>query len=265
MNTKLFISVAVCVAASVLMSSCSKEEIDENVAITNGQLTAVYSGHNYYMWDAAENYWSGHEWDATEAWQPKVNNDSNGNYPKSNADPRWYNEGSGAFEASVNPLFNQLPNANELGWYVRMGDPHWDDTTQWEAFGTTHTGGIWLKKLSVIAQENSKTLADFKLTDPNGKNLLTSSSDYYDYYDYYHVSPKSGKPADSEISKYFFLPALGYYHYSQLYNLGSEGRYWSSSATPSHSVYAYRLSFRSGDVYLGNAYRNYGFVAQPFE
>ena len=261
MKTKLFISVAACVAASVLMSSCSKKEIDENAATTHGQLTAfVYSGHNYYMWDAAENYWSGHEWDATVAWQPKVEGDSNDNYPQSNADPRWFNEDTTfGFEAYVNPLFNQLPNANELAWYVLKGDAHWDTTTQWEAFGTVHTGGIWLKRLSVIAQENSKTLADFKLTDPNGKNLLTS------YDDGYSTSPISGKPADSEIGNYFFLPALGYYYNGRLIHLGSYGSYWSSSAYPSNSGHAYYLSFYSGSVYLRTYYRYNGFVAQPFE
>ena len=261
MKTKLFISFAACVAASVLMSSCSKEEIDENAATTHGQLTAsLYSGHNYYMWDAAQNYWSGHEWDATVAWQPKVNGDSNSNFPQSKAadGARWYHEGAGAFEASVNPLFNQLPNANELGWYVLKGDAHWDNTTQWEAFGEVHTGGIWLKKLSVIAQENGKTLAELKLKDPNGTNLLTSANNY-------SISPISGKPADSEIGKYFFLPALGYYLEGQLYVLGSSGSFWSSSADPGNSEFAYFLDFGSGSVAVEGVFRDNGCVAQPFE
>lgn len=255
MKTKLFISFAACVAASVLMSGCSDEESTDT---THGQPTAsLYSGHNYYMWDAAQNYWSGHEWDAAEPWQPKLESGSIDNYPESNADPRWYNEGTGSFEAS-NDLFKQLPNANEMAWYVVEGDAHWDNSTQWEAFGEVHTGGIWLKKLSVIAQENGKALADFKLTDPNGADLRTSSSSY-------DVSPISGKPADSEIGNYFFLPALGYYDYGKLGSLGSGGYYWSSSANPSNSGRAYNLRFNSGHVYVSNIYRYLGFVAQPFE
>ena len=181
MKTKLFISFAASVAASVLMSGCSKEE-SANVPLV---VVDLYSGHNYYMWDAAQNYWSGHEWDAAEPWQPKGIGGSSENYPKSNADPRWYNEGTGSFEAS-NDLFKQLPNANEMAWYVLEGDAHWGNSTQWEAFGEVHTGGIWLKKLSVIAQENGKALADFKLTDPNGADLRTSYSSY-------DVSPISGQ------------------------------------------------------------------------
>ena len=219
-----------------------------------------YSGRNYYMWDAAENYWSGHEWDASVAWQPTVKDATNDGYPKSKtADAsRWYHEGSGAFEASVNPLFKELPNANEIGWYVLKGDAHWDNSTQWEAFGTTHTGGVWLKKLSVIAQESGKEPAALKLKDPKGNDLRASI-------DYYGISPANGKPADSVIDKYFFLPALGWYSNGKLYNLGSFGFYWSSSAHPSDSSRAYSLRFYSGIVYAYNIDRDFGFVTQPFE
>ena len=252
MKTKLFISFAASVAASVLMSGCSKEESANN---NNGQLVvaALYSGHNYYMWDAAQNYWSGHEWDAAEAWQPTAEGAINDNYPKSkDADgTRWWHEGSGAFEAST-ALFKQLPNANELDWYLEKGDPHWDNTTQWEAFGTTHTGGIWLKRLSVIAQENGKTLADLKDHLPT-----ISDSDTY--------SPISGKPADSEISKYFFLPALGYYLNGQLLTLGSSGSYWSSSAASSNSEFAHLMHFTSDYVLVEGVFRDNGCIAQPFE
>ncbi len=219
----------------------------------------VYDGHNYYMWDAKENYWSGHEWDASVAWQPTTNNTTNENYPKSNADARWYHEGDGAFEASVNPIFSKLPNANELAWYVMKGDPHWDESTQWEVFGKVYTGGIWLKKLSVIAKENNKTLSDLKNKNHEGIDMRTTYGDY-------SISPISGKPKDSEISKYFFLPALGYYFRGQLYYLGSSGSYWSSSAAPSNSSNACSLYFRSDYMSVGNANnRHYGFVPQPFE
>ena len=228
--------------------------------LEEGIVPSLYSGRNYYMWDAAENYWSGHEWDASVAWQPIENDKTNDGYPKSKAaDPsRWYHEGSGSFEASVNPLFKQLPNANEIGWYVLKGDAHWDNSTQWTAFGKTYTGGIWLKKLSVIAQENGKEPAALKLKDPKGNNLLQNS-------DNYSISPANGKPADSVIGNYFFLPALGLYRYGKLSDLGSGGFYWSSSAYPGYSSDAYDLTFYIGRVYLDGYNRNNGFVAQPFE
>lgn len=219
-----------------------------------------YSGKNYYMWDARENYWFGHEWDSADPWQPKENGKEDPRYPRSADDDRWYNKGSDSFEASVNPLFNQLPNANEIGWYVKMGGAYWDNSTQWEVFGKTYTGGIWLKKLSVIAQENGKELADLNKADPDGTNLLTSDTTY-------STSPKSGKPADSEISNYFFLPALGYYsNTGRLKDLGSYGSYWSSSANPLGGSYAYCMNFSSGKVGLYvNCYLGSGSVAQPFK
>ena len=239
------------------------ENTDGSDGLAEDYVAFTYTGKNYYMWDAAKNYWSGHEWDATtDPWQPTINSTESSNYPKSKeADAsRWYHEGSGAFDASVNPLFKELPNANEMAWYVLKGDAYWDNSTQWKAFGKIHTGGIWLKKLSVIAQENNKKLAALKQADPNGKNLLQNS-------DYYRNSPKNGKPDASVIGNYFFLPALGCYNSGRLSYLGFHGYYWSSSADPGNSSYAYNLYFSSAYVDLSNGYHNRygGFVAQPFE
>ena len=225
-----------------------------------------YSGRNYYMWDAAENYWSGHEWDASVAWQPTVEDATNDGYPKSKtADgARWYHEGIGSFEASVNPLFKELPNANEIGWYVLKGDAHWDYTTGWEVFGDLLTGGIWLKKLSVIAQENNKKLAELKQADPKGKDLRASS-------DFYNITPTYGKPSDSVIDKYFFLPALGWYDHGKLRNLGSNGYYWSSSSynfgntAIDKSSQTCILFFHSSQVEMIGNNRYDGCVAQPLE
>ena len=219
-----------------------------------------YSGRNYYMWDAAKNYWAGHEWDSADPWQPTTNGASNDGYPKSKAanGDRWYNEGVGSFGASVNPLFKKLPNANELGWYVLKGDAHWDDSTPWEVFGKIYTGGIWLKKRSVIAQENGKGSADLKHKDPKGNDLGVS-------YDRYGISPKNGKPADRVIGKYFFLPALGSCFYGGLNSLGSDGLYWSSSASSGISYSSYSLYFHSGYVSVDYHSRIGGYIAQPFE
>ncbi len=232
-----------------------------DIPVSLGKRLFVYGGHNYYMWDAKENYWFGHEWDSTDPWQPTTKDARNENYPKSNADAsRWYHEGNGPFEASVNPLFSKLPNANEMAWYVMKGDPHWDNSTKWEAFGEVHTGGIWLKKLSVIARENNKQLADLKLKNHEGVDMRTTYKDYT-------ISPISGKPKDSEISKYFFLPALGSYALGRLHQLGSWGNYWSSSAyTRYGSGRAYDLTFDRGLVGVALFIDRYsGYVAQPFE
>lgn len=233
-----------------------------DIPVNLNMATSSDDGHNYYMWDAAENYWSGHEWDSTDPWQPiKEDAPTNDKDPKSKeADAsRWYHEGGGSFEASVNPLFKKLPNANEMAWYVMKGDPHWDNTTQWEAFGEKHTGGIWLKKLSVIAKEKNKQLADLKRKNPEDIDMRATYTECQGSY-------TPGKPSDSEINNYFFLPALGHYvSDGQLSDLGSIGFYWSSSADPRYSSYAYYLNFGSAGVRVYNGYRYYGLVAQPFE
>lgn len=220
-----------------------------------------YSGRNYYMWDAAENYWSGHEWDAADPWQPTANGVENDGYPKSKAEDasRWYNEGKGVFEASVNPLFKKLPNANEMAWYVFKGDVNRDDSVWWEVFGELYKGGIWLRKLSVIAQDNGKDPAVLKQAGPRGRNWLTT-------YAYHTFMLKHGKPADSEIDKYFFLPALGCYYSNHFEHLGLSGYYWSSSADPYRDRGgAYTLSFSRRTVYFGGRKRYQGDIAQPFE
>ena len=221
-----------------------------------------YSGHNYYMWDARENYWAGHEWDAADPWQPTASNVSNDGYPKSKAaDPsRWCHEGGkNYFEASVNPLFKKLPNVNEMAWYVLRGDAHWEESTWWEVFGELHTGGLWLKKLSVIAQENGKKPADLKLKDPKGHDLRA-------LFDYYYSSPASGKPKNSVIDKYFFLPALGWYGRDSFYHIGGLCYYWSSSSINYRSDEAYCIYFHDSDFEVDNSLRyGAGYVAQPFE
>lgn len=220
----------------------------------------LYSGHNYYMWDAKENYWSGHEWDAKDHSQLKKQG-----YPKSKSDAgaRWYNDDIGAFRAFQNPLFKKLPNAQELAWYVMDGDPHWDKDKTWTAFGKKCKGGIWLKKLSVIAKKNGKMLSELTRDYPHGLNGSGCNFEK-------SVFIKSGKP--DKIKDYFFLPALGSYMLGTLYGLGSSGFYWSSSSSPINNdpfdkeQKAYSIYFTSTELKYGNtSNRNNGGVAQPFE
>ena len=219
-----------------------------------------YSGHNYYMWDAAKNCWSGHEWDSADPWQ-QINGRKHSRYPKSADDPRWYHEGGGSgvsFVASVNPLFKKLPNSQEIAWYVSNGDAYWDGDKSWTAFGKKCKGGIWLKKLSVIANDVHKTLSYLKQYYPEG--IYVSASSFNKEYDI----KNSGKPA--KIEDYFFLPALGGYIEGGLSGLGSIGFYWSSSSDPFSEKCAFSMSFNNEKVSFGtNSYRNNGFVAQPFE
>lgn len=60
-----------------------------------------------------------------------------------------------------------------------------------------------------------------------------------------------------------FLPALGYYNSGQLYNVGSNGNYWSRSPYGSNTSNAYNLNFNSSNVNVNNNNRNNGFVVAP--
>ena len=211
-----------------------------------------YDGDKYYMWDAQQNYWSGHEWNSAAPWQPVLNNTSNGNYPKSNTDHRYYHEhsGSGRFDATQSCA--TLPNANEMSWYVMFGDAHWDDDELWTTMGHLHKCGIWLKKKSVLQGEHHY---DTEKSADGSTDLRTT----YKYYQKSGIN-NSGLPSAADANKYFYLPALGYYESGQLYYVGaSGGNYWSSSVVPLGGGVAYALGFIRGLVDVGGGSCDRGF------
>ena len=208
-----------------------------------------YDGDHYYMWDAQQNYWSGHEWNSTDPWQPTLESQpANSNYPQSNTDLRYYHEGSGAFQASNSCA--TLPNVNEMTWYAKEGDPRRDGNELWTTMGHLHKGGVWLKKKAYISGYNSNTAADGTDWRTNGNS------------DSWPVSQTL--PSAADANKYFYLPTLGYYYDGQL-SLGSLGWYWTSSADPSSSDYAYILRIDNGNIRVFAAQRYYGFWVGGFE
>ena len=219
-----------------------------------------YDGDKYYMWDAQQNYWSGHEWNSAAPWQPTLTTQpANPNYPKSNTDSRYYHEGggSGRFDAT-HASCKDLPNANELSWYCMFGDPRWDGDELWTTMGHLYKGGMWFKKKSVLLAENHYNTE--KSAD-NTTDLRTT----YKYYNNMNSSINSGVPSAADANKYFYLPALGYYSSGQLNFVGYYGNYWSSSAYPWSSNYAYSLDFSSGNVFVYDGNRYYGFRAEALQ
>ena len=148
-----------------------------------------------------------------------------------------------------------MPNANELYWYIVNGDPRWDNTTPWSNDGglTERTGGIWIMTRAAI-------LAAGRTFDPNvGKGNVDMRATYQGHTVNTTAYKTGGRPADT--SNYFFLPAQGYYYNGSLYTPGAGGYCWSSSPYPGNSANAYYLDFDSGSVYLSNTNRSHGFVA----
>ena len=214
-----------------------------------------YDGDKYYMWDAQQNYWAGHEWNSAAPWQPTLGSQpANPNYPQSNTDARWYNEsypGYGISNPATHTPCKDLPNANEMSWYCMYGDPRWDADELWTTMGHLYKGGMWFKKKSVLQSEghyNTEKSADgstdLRTTWKNNNNNNSSIN--------------SGLPSAADAGNYFYLPALGHYISGQLSSVGNTGFYWSSSADPWSSGYAYYLIFLSGSVNMDSYYRRHG-------
>ena len=224
-----------------------------------------YDGDHYYMWDAQEQYWKGHEWNLGGS-QSTLNYDLPGatnsnDCAKSNADSRWKNEyypGYGVSNPATHSSCKDLPNANEMSWYTMYGDPRWDGDELWITMGHLYKGGMWFKKKSVLLAEgnyNTEKSAD------GTTDLRTTFKSYNNT----NSSINSGVPSASDANKYFYLPALGYYVSGQLFDVGISGNYWSSSADPWRSNLAYTLGFLSGYVIVYYSSRDGGFWAEALQ
>ena len=212
-----------------------------------------YDGDHYYMWDAQQNYWSGHEWNKANPWQPVLNGQSNSNYAQNNSDPRYYNEAFtyGADNKATHTSCKDLPNVNEMTWYAAKGEPRWDADELWTTMGHLYKGGMWFKKKANISGFDANKAVD-------GSDWRTTSK-------YQNWSASYTLPDAADANNYFYLPALGYYVSGQLYNVGGSGYYWSSSARPWGSNGAYGLGFNSGNVDVYNGGRNFGFRAEALQ
>ena len=213
-----------------------------------------YDGDHYYMWDAQQNYWSGHEWNSAVPWQPTLKTQpANPNYPQSNTDPRYYNEAFtyGVDNKATHSPCATLPNVNEMTWYAAKGDPRWDADELWTTMGHLYKGGMWFKKKSQINGYNANTAYDGTDGRTTGKPMTGYSSNTL--------------PSAADANNYFYLPALGYYVNGQLAHIGSGGYYWSSSAHPWTINRTYYLYFYSG--YVGVFYdgRLVGYRVGGFE
>ena len=212
-----------------------------------------YEGDKYYMWDAQEQYWKGHEWNLGGSQPTLTTQSASSDYPQSNSDSRWYNEAFtyGVDNPATHTSCKDLPNVNEMTWYAKEGDPRWDGDELWTTMGHLYKGGMWFKKKSQISGFDANTAAD-------GSDWRTTSKSQ-------SWSVSQTLPSAADANNYFYLPALGYYYSGRLYLVGNNGYYWSSSARPWDSNFAYDLVFDSGGVYVHNNYRYVGFRADAFQ
>lgn len=242
--------------------TCSEGKIVELTA----NLTLPVWG-KYYMWDAQQHYWWGHE---TE--QPLTNGANSPNWPKNKtSDPqRWHNDndpGTGKIFEGQTDLFRSIPNINEMLWYVYHGDPHWENPKPRLMLRDGHIvqvnmGGLWLKK-------KAKIMADMGITENQMKEGYpkVSPTDW-------RATPITTLPAAIAPSTaplpntkdYFFLPAMGQFRgLGTLTDAITSGYYWTSTASFKYRTNQFYLEFNSGSVRLVFGRGYYGFQAMPFE
>ena len=205
----------------------------------------------YYMWDAQQNYWYGHEWNSANPWQPVLSGNNNSNYAQNNSDSRWYHEGGGSGRFDATQSCAGLPNVNEMIWYAKEGDPRWDADKLWTTMGHLYKGGIWIKKKTHISGFNPNTA-------PDGIDYRVASIDQ-------NWILSNTVPSTSETSQFFYLPLLGHYASGQLNYVGNYGYYWTSSSDAFSSLYAYFLYFSNSLIGVKVTSRDVGFRIQTFE
>ena len=222
-----------------------------------------YVGDKYYMWDAQEQYWKGHEWNLGGS-QPTLRTQSaSSDYPQNSSDTnnRWYNESYPGYGIS-NPATHScatLPNANEISWYCMYGDPRRDNDELWTTMGHLYKGGMWFKKKSVLQAEHHYD------TEKSADGTTDMRTTYTFYSNGNSSINNSGLPSAADANNYFYLPALGDYESGQLDYVGYSGYYWASSAIPSYSDAAYGLNFNSSSVHVSNYNRYNGLRVGGFE
>ena len=235
---------------STTFSSNTYYDVTANLNVTN------YDGDHYYMWDAQDQYWKGHEWNLSGS-QPTLNGHTSNDYPQNNSDSRWYNEsfpGYGVSNPATHTSCKDLPNVNEMTWYAAMGEPRWDEDELWTTMGHLHKGGMWFKKKSVLIADGNYN--PNKAVDGIDWRINTITNTWH---------PSLTLPSAAESNNYFYLPALSSYISGGLYQVGTVGCYWSSSGTPGSSIDAYYLYFNYLNVAVNvDGRRHYGCIAQKF-
>ena len=221
--------------------------------------------NDIYQWDAKAPYWDGVT--LPDVIQNNINYNSYGT-PSANS---HYNTANYNGTINASNSCKNLLNVNEMLYYVWYGNPHYDNSTLYAYKGHLYTGGLWLKKLSVI-YNNLKAAGYNQLSSQAAMKQKFYSSpsdagrDYRNPMGFNNIArvPTAGIPTPT--SDYFYLPALGIFNTGTLYGAGSYGDYWTSSGYPSTSTAAFDLNFWSTRVELNLQLQRWrGILVRPFE
>ena len=222
----------------------------------NIHTSTEYPADKYYMWDAAEHYWKGYEWDGPNPEQPDYDepgkSDKN---PKDKNDPRWcsevapYADPTGAAPAvAATRSCKDCPNINELLWYIQQGLIWADSPELFSVMNSRYAGRYRIRKLSAIAKSVGKTVEELKAKAPDGVDYTRSTK----MPNHFMMSNAlaSGLSEGTTKDDYFLLPVMGAYGPSKredykspscIFELGRKAYYWSSTPIPGHPDLAYCL------------------------
>ena len=211
-----------------------------------------YDGDKYYMWDAQEQYWKGHEWNLGGSQPTLMSQSASSDYPQNSSDPnhRYYHEGGGSGRFDATQSCAGLPNVNEMTWYAAKGEPRWDRDELWTTMGHLYKGGMWFKKKASISGYNPNTAVDGSDLRTNGRMGSWSISQTL--------------PSAAEAGNYFYLRASGFYSYGTL-NYDYNGYYWSSSSFSWNNTLAYALIFTRSGIKVSYQSRLYGYRVGGFQ
>ena len=219
-------------------------------------VTTTYPANNiYYMWDANRHYWEG-----AGSNYPKAYGESYSYYPQDASSVRWYNTVLAPTPASQS--CKDMPNANEMSWYVMHGDyARWESNYLWYFAGNGGadicTCGVWLRKKQYIAYNPDISYDQTIDLRSSGGEYANSSVAYR----------HGGRPADTSL--YFFLPAIpattdGVMGGGLAAGI-VDGAYWSSSPHPNSTsdASAYSLDFSKNEIRVNIGSRYIGRVVAP--
>ena len=203
-----------------------------------------------YRWDAQQDYFYGHD-----------DKRSFINYGEPGAtqytfgellhDPRHNHENPWPFTAmplAATESCKDCPNVNELCWYVKRGDPHWEAPKNRAMDYNGHlkvlnVSGLWLKKKAAILRDNPDVSEQrfsnaYPGSDGIDRDWRTTLSPHFST-----VESIASYTAITNKDDYFFLPAFGQYVNGWLRQCGTWGYYWSSTANQWDKYQAYVLTF----------------------
>lgn len=211
--------------------------------------------NTYFMWDAKKWYWDGY----TNFSTPSNNHLNYNQYLRAQADDpdRWYNTVAAPAEGENSCV--DMPNANEISWYITYGDPYLDENTMWVIDGDMYHHGLWLKRKAAIIRDNPNVPNLFsKEIGSNGKDARITSG-----FDVRTSQHGNGRPAN--IEDYFYLPALDRYVNGKISGFTTYGYYWTSTQAYNNSKIAINFYFTRGNINVnavsGYDEKNNGFVA----